>query len=175
MKSSIIGLILFLHCGPATAFSYTLELPEAELQSKAEAMMPLEKRKYFITTILTNPKVDLISSTNEIGLTTDVQVKAPGNISGNGIVYFTGTLRYENDTGSFYFDNLNVNTLDVENIPSESLLKIKKLVESLARKYLARKPVYKFKDDNLKHNLAKAALKSIVVENEILFVELGLF
>jgi hypothetical protein len=63
MKQIIIGIVLFLHCGLATAFSYTLELPEAELQTRAEAMMSLEKKKFFITIILTNPEVDLISST----------------------------------------------------------------------------------------------------------------
>jgi len=175
MKRTVCGIVLFLYCGLVSAFSYTLELPEAELQTKAEAMMPLEKKKFFITTILSNPKLDLISTTNEIGLTTNLQVKAPGNISENGIVSFTGTLRYENDTGSFYFDNLNVNSLDVENIPPENLPKIKKLLEFVAKKFLAKKHVYKFKDNNLKHKLAKSVLKSVRVENEILFLELGLF
>ncbi len=175
MKQLILGIVLALQCGVSNAFSYTLELPEAELQAKADAMMPLEKKKLFVTTILTNPVIDLLASTNEIGLTTDVSVKAPGNISGSGKVSFRGSLRYENDSGSFFFEDLNIDSLIVEKVPSESIPKIKKMLESVARKFLATNPVYKFKDDNLKHKLAKSSLKSIRVDSEILFVELGLF
>jgi hypothetical protein len=175
MKQLFLGIILALQCGVSSAFSYTLELPEAELQVKADAMMPLEKKKFFVTTILTNPVIDLLASTNEIGLTTDVSVKAPGNIAGSGKVSFRGSLRYDNDSGSFFFENLNVDSLIVENVSPESLPKIKKMLEYVARKFLAVKPVYKFKDDNLKHKLAKSVLKSIRVDSGILFVELGLF
>jgi hypothetical protein len=112
---------------------------------------------------------------NKIELTSNVPIQAPGNISGNGIVSFTGALRYENNTGSFYFDNLKVNSLEAGNISVEKLPKIKKLIEFVAKKYLAKKPVCEFKDDNLKHKLAQAVLKSIRVENKILLVEIGLF
>ena len=171
----IFGAVLFLYCNFAAAFTYTLELTETEIQTKAEAMMPLEKKKFFVTSILTNPIVDLIASTNEIGLSSDIQIKAPGNISGKGSVSFSGSLRYENDTGSFYFDNLNITELEIEKVPETSLPKIKKMLEFVASKFLTRKPVYKFKDNNLKHKLAKATLKSIKVENETLLLELGLF
>ena len=171
----IFGAVLFLYCNFAAAFTYTLELTETEIQTKAEAMMPLEKKKFFVTTILTNPIVDLIASTNEIGLSSDIQIKAPGNISGKGSVSFSGSLRYENDTGSFYFDNLNITELEIEKIPESSLPKIKKMLAFVASKFLTRKPVYKFKDNDLKHKLAKATLKSVTVENETLLIELGLF
>lgn len=138
-------------------------------------MMPLEKKKFFVTTILTNPVIDLIETTNELGLSTDVAIKAPGNIVGNGKVSFTGTLRYENDSGSFYFDNLKVVSLDVEHVSPETLPKIKKVLVFVAKKFLAKKPVFTFKDNSLKHKLAKSALKTISVENEKLIIELGLF
>ena len=45
----------------------------------------------------------------------------------------------------------------------------------VAKKYLAKKPIFRFKDGNLKHKLAKSTLKSIAVENETLKIELGIF
>ena len=175
MKQLLLAIGLIVYWPAATAFSYTLEISEAELQDKVNAMMPLEKKKFFVTTILTNPILDLIETKNEISISTNVEVKAPGNISGNGTVIFTGTLRYENDPGSFYFDNLNVVSLTIDQVPSETLPKIKKMLEFVAKKYLATKPVFTFKDDNLKHKLAKSTLKSIAVENETLKIELGIF
>ena len=175
MKKLLLTIYLVLHCASAFSFSYTLELSEADIQERADAMMPLEKKKFFVTTILTNPVIDLIEITNELGISTNVAVKAPGNIVGNGKVSFTGTLRYDNDSGSFYFDNLKVTSLDVKKVHPDSLPKIKKILEFVAKKFLAKKPVFTFRDDNLKHRLAESTLKSISVENEILTIELGLF
>jgi len=175
MKRLLLGIIITLYSTFSTALTYTLELTEDKLQAKAESMMPLTKKKLFITTTLSEPVIDLIAATNEINLTSNINVKALGNISGNGKVSFTGSLRYVSDTGSFYFDNLTLNTLEIENMPAKALPKIKGLLELVAKKVLAAKPVYKFKDNNLKHTLAKATLKSMSVENETLFVELGVF
>jgi hypothetical protein len=175
MKKLLLTIFLVLHCASALSFSYTLELSETDIQEKADAMMPLEKKKFFVTTTLTNPVIDLVETTNELGLSTDVSVKAPGNIVGNGKVSFTGTLRYDNDSVSFYFDNLKVVSLDVKKVRPDSLPKIKKILEFIAKKFLANKPVFTFRDDNLKHRLAESTLKSISIENETLIIELGLF
>jgi hypothetical protein len=67
-----------LHCASALSFSDTLELSEANIQERANAMMPLEKKKLFVTTILTNSMIDLIEITNGLGVSTNVSVKAPG-------------------------------------------------------------------------------------------------
>ena len=174
MKKLIL-VILFLYSPGGMAFSYTLELTEPELQDKANSLMPLEKKKFFITTILTNPIIDLVNGSGEINLTTDVQVKAPGNLSGSGVVSFIGSIRYENETGSFYFDNLRVVSLEIGQIPNETLPKVQKMLEFVAKKFLSVKPVYTFKDNNLKHKLAKAALKSVAIENERLLVLLSVF
>ncbi|MFT4607232.1 MAG: hypothetical protein ACI9V8_001287 [Urechidicola sp.] len=175
MKKLLLTIFLVLHCASALAFSYTLKLSEADIQERVDGMMPLEKKKFFVTTILTNPLIDLVETTNELGLSTDVGVKVPGNIVGNGEVSFSGTLRYDNDSGSLYFDNLKVVSLDVKKVPPDSLPKIKKLLEFIAKKFLAKNPVFTFRDDNLKHRLAESTLKSISVENEMLIIELGLF
>ncbi|MFT5226877.1 MAG: hypothetical protein ACI8XX_002644 [Polaribacter sp.] len=175
MKNIFLTIFLVLHGASALAFSYTLELSETNIQERADAMMPLEKKKFFVTTILTNPLIDLIQTTNELGLSTDVEIKAPGNIVGNGKVSFTGALRYDNDSGSFYFDNLKVVSLEVNKVPPKTLPKIKKILELVAKKFLAKKAVFTFKDDNLKHKLAKSTLKSITVEDQSLIIELGIF
>lgn len=174
MKKLLL-IILFLHSSLAFGFSYTLELTESELQEKANSLMPLEKKKFFITTILINPVIDLVSGSEEIILTTDVQAIAPGNLSGNGVVSFSGSIRYDNESGSFYFDDLKVISLEIEQVPDEALPKIQKVLEFVAKKYLTIKPVFTFKDNNLKHKLAKATLDSVTIENEKLLVVLSAF
>jgi len=175
MNKYLLAIFLVLNCTSALAFSYTLELSEKDLQERADAMMPLESKKFFVTTILTHPVVDLIDATNLLGLSTDVSVKVPGNKLVSGNIAFTGALRYDNDAGSFYLDDLNIVSLDIKQVPPKTLSKIKAILKAVAKEFLANKPVFTFKDDNLKHKLAQSTLKSISVENENLIIELGLF
>ena len=175
MKQVLLAVIFMIVSQTAMAFSYTLELSEAEIQDKVSAMMPIQKKKFFVTIIMSNARVALISASNEIGLVSDIEVSAPGGVKGAGSAEITASLRYEPDKGEFFLDNLNIVDLQIDKVPEKLVPKAKSILQIIATKVLATKPVYQFKDDNLKHKLAKATLKSIVVENQMLLVELGVF
>lgn len=175
MKKILVVLLMIMQCSAATAFSYTLGLTEQELQAKADQMMPLQKKKFFVTTTLTNPVIALLNSSNKISLSADVAVQAAGNINGSGSVTFNGALRYDNKSGSFYFDDLEITSLNIKQLSPAVLPKIKSSLQGVAQKVLATQPVYTFNDKNLKHQLAKSALKSILVKDQKLIIELGLF
>jgi hypothetical protein len=155
------------------AFSYTIKISEAELQAKVLAMMPMEKTAFFITVILSSPKVDLTNGNNEIGIFAQVEVKMLGSIKGSGEVKIIGTLSYEAEKTAFFLHNPKITGLEIKNAAEKVTLSIKKVVEIAARKILATRPIYTLSDDNLKHKLAKSVLKSIKVENEKLHVVLG--
>ncbi|MBA6364123.1 DUF1439 domain-containing protein, partial [Colwellia sp. BRX8-8] len=53
--------------------------------------------------------------------------------------------------------------------------KIQDIAQAMLSKVMAVYPVYKFKDDNVKHKLAKAVLKSLEVKDEKLIITLGVF
>ena len=157
------------------AFSYTVEISEAELQSKVSAMMPMEKTAFFIKVILSNPIVDLTNGKNEIGLFAHIEVQMLGKIKGYGEVKITGALSYEADKTAFFLHNPKIIRLEIKNASEKVTFSVKKVVEVAARKILATRPVYILSDDNLKHKLAKSILKSIKVENEKLHIVLSLF
>ncbi|VAW61508.1 hypothetical protein MNBD_GAMMA11-2537 [hydrothermal vent metagenome] len=172
-----VSLVIFmmLLSQTAMAFSYTLEISEKELQEKVSKMMPLEKKKYFVTVILSEPVIDLTGGNNEIGIFSHVKIIAPGSIEGAGKVKITGSLRYDSKTGSFFFKHPEIVSLEVNDVPEKYMPNIKKIAQSAVSKILATRPVYKLKDDNLKQKLAKSVLKSIKVENKKLLVELAAF
>lgn len=175
MQRIFIAVILMMTAQAAMALSYTLEIPEQELQSKVSAMMPLEKKKYFITMVLSKPVVDLVEGDNRISVFTQIDVKAPGGIKGSGKTKISGSLSYDQETASFFFKDPQIVDLDIAKVPASLMPKIKKLAQTAASKVLASRPIYKLKDGILKHKLAKSLLESITVKNEVLFVELSLF
>ena len=80
------------------AISYTVEITQQELQEKVEAMMPLKKKKLFVLVTLSEPQVELISESNEIGLQAKISIAGPG-ISESGIANIKGTLEYRPEKG----------------------------------------------------------------------------
>jgi hypothetical protein len=171
----VIGIVLLIVVNIAFAFSFTKEFTEPELQQKVEAMMPLKKKKFFVTVIITEPKLDLIEGSNEFGIQANIEAIAPGGLKGNGSTNITGSISYVPDEGAFYMDNPTIVDLKINGIPDKYQPKIRKLAQITISKILSSRPVYKLKDDNLKHKLAKATLDSVLVENEKLLVTLTVF
>jgi hypothetical protein len=156
------------------AISYTVEITQQELQEKVEAMMPLKKKKLFVLVTLSEPQVELISESNEIGLQTKISIAGPG-ISESGIANIKGTLEYRPEKSAFYLLNPEVVGLNFDNLSSDmnglAINLAQKTIESATKK----RPVYRFKDDKLKDQMAKALLQSIAVENNVLKISMKLF
>lgn len=170
-----ILLILLLTITTTSVNAFTLEFTQAELQEKVSAMMPLKKKKLFITIIFTNPVVKLIKTANRIGIKTNIQAMIPGGIKGSGTAEITGSLNYKPEEGAFYIKDPTITTLHINKVKDVMQPKIKKLAQTAISKTMVARPVYKLKDDNVRHKLAKSALKSITVNDGILVVEFSLF
>ncbi|MDH3976596.1 MAG: DUF1439 domain-containing protein [Deltaproteobacteria bacterium] len=175
MKKLILTMALIMCSQAAIAFSYTLEISEDELQSRVSAMMPIEKKKFFITVVLSNPHIDLAVGNNEIGVFSHIEIIAPGGIKGTGNAKISGSLSYDSEKGEFYFENPKIVMLESEKIPPNLLPKVKDVVQVAVSQFLSVKPVYKLKDKNIKQKLVKAVLQSVRVESNLLLVELSLF
>lgn len=175
MFRSMIFIFLYLVSQMVSALDYTQEITEQEIQEKVSAFMPIEKKKYFVTIKISNPKIDLIKESNEIGILASIEANAPGGIKGKGKVMIKGTLEYDPKKGEFYFKNPTIISLAIDKVNDNIIPKIQGIAQAALSKVMTVYPVYKFKDDNLKHTLAKAVLKSLKVENEKLLLTLGVF
>jgi hypothetical protein len=171
----IISIMLVVLANTSYAFSYTKEFTEAELKKSIDAIMPITKNKLFINITIKNPVIHLIEESNELSIKADIEAIAPGGLGGSGTTEITGSIRYESSKGSFYLDKPQVINFHINNISDKHQPKIKKITQSVITKVLSKKPIYKFKDNDLKHSLAKALLKSVEVENKTLFVKLSAF
>jgi len=175
MFKSVIFVFLYSASLMATALDYTHEITEQEIQEKVSALMPVVKKKYFVTITISNPKIDLIKKSDEIGIYADIKANVTGGINGSGQVMIKGSLEYNADKGEFYFKNPKIVSLAIDKVSNNIIPKIQGLAEAALSKVMTVRPVYKFKDDNLKHTLAKSVLKSLKVENEKLLLTLGVF
>ena len=79
------------------AFAFTKEFTEAELQEMVSAIMPITRSKFFVTMTLSEPRLDLLESSNEIGLGANIKASALGSYGGSGSGYLTGSLSYNQE------------------------------------------------------------------------------
>ena len=168
-------LLMFSFSQISSAFSYTIELTERSLQEKVSAMMPLEKKQYFFTVRLSEPRVELHDESNELSFFTHLDVIAPGGLKGGGQGEIQGSIRYEPATGEFFLQSPKLVDLDIRLIPKTLSPRIAALAELVLAKACAKIPIYRLKDDDSKHQLAKSTLKSIHVEDRKLMITLSMF
>jgi hypothetical protein len=159
----------------AGAFSYTMEITEQELQNRISEMMPLEKQKRFYSIVISDPIVNLISETNEIGLFANLDVTLLGNMKSTGQAEIKGSIDYDSEKGAFYLLNPQIINLNIDKLPKQYEPIIKQITQKALIKILAKNPVYKFKDDNIKHRLAKSVLESEQVKDQLLLIKLSTF
>ena len=159
----------------ATALSYTLELTEKELQNQITAVMPIEKKNFFVTVTLSDPQLKLLNDENKISILTTIQILTITGYQGSGKIQTTGSLSYNAQQGAFYYKNPVINQLQIDNVPKQYLPQIKVIAQNLLTNTLSHYPVYTLNDKDENQKLAKSYLKKVTIENKILQLELSLF
>lgn len=171
----ILATALLFSSQLAMALSYTVQIPEKDLQKMLSAMMPIEKNNYLVTVIFSNPVVDLLDGSNKIGVASRIKVIAMGGVQGSGSAKISGTLKYNASKGEFFFKNPKIDHLEIHQVPNQFIPEIKNIAQQVVSNVLATQPIFKLNDNDVKQKLAKSALQSVSVKNEILFVVLNVF
>ena len=169
----VIALLLFLVSIP-NALAYTFKFTEKQLQDQVSAMMPVTRKKYMVTVVVSNPKVTLLKEGNLISTKADLVATIPGGLKASGTVQITGSISYNREKGTFHLKNPKIVYMQVNGLPKKMHGTVKNLAQNGLVRTMHKRPLFKLKDDNLKHKLAKAALKSVAVTEGVLHVELGL-
>jgi len=170
-----LSLLLLCYSTLVFALSYTVEVSEAELQEKIAQVMPIEKKKLFLSVIFSHPKIDLAVGDNQIGIASQIDVLAPGGIKSTGQAKIKGSLRYEATTGIFYFQNPTIVQLQLDAMPDNFMPTIQEVAQMIVTKKLANLAIYRLKDNDLQQSLLKYTLKSIAIANKQLLIEFALF
>lgn len=168
----LIGLF-FTHI--TMAFTYTLEIPEYQLQEKLEAKLPIEQKKLFVTVRIPEAQINLIKETNQVGIFAHVETIVPGGLKGSGRAKVIGSLEYDPENGAFYFKDILIESIEIDRIPNTLSASVKELTQVAFKRVLNHYPVYRFKDENTRHKLAKNMLKEIKVEGDVLYLTLSPF
>jgi hypothetical protein len=124
---------------------------------------------------LSQPRLNLLEATNEVGIGANIRASALGAYSGSGSTYITGSLAYDQEQGALYFTNAKLVELHLDNVSDKQQKDVKKLLQSVVGGVLASRPIYVLDDSDLKQKLAKATLESLEVRDGKLIITLSAF
>jgi len=155
------------------ALSYTVKITEKELQSKLDARLPIEKKNSYIAAKIYGSTVELIEGSDQIGVFSNIELTVLGSIKGTGRSYVKGNISYDANAGAFYVHNPIIVSLEVDDIPPQLLPEIQKIAQISLQKASQHYPIYKLKEDDLQHKMAKAVLESVQIKEQTLQLKLS--
>jgi hypothetical protein len=126
-----------------------------------------------VTVTVPAAQVVLAEGTDRIGLRATATLALPAGRPLSGTVQLDGRIRYVPERGELWLDEARVVDLAIGGLPGALRPTVEEDVGGLARGYLDRTPVYRLKQGNLKHSLARLVLRAAVVRNGKLVLTLG--
>jgi hypothetical protein len=146
------------------ALAYRLALTAEALEQQIAEFFPLEARKWGIGLYLYDPRVKLDEIGNRIHLHTQLEVILPGQLKARGYLEMAGTLVYVPAEGAFYIDRPEICDFSLLSIPSRYLTPVRVMVRSVLSRFVVNLPVYKFRDNSLRHRLARAVVRTVEID-----------
>lgn len=173
MAIKYLIMLLFAVIGNfAIAFSHTVTLSENELQNKVTSLQPFRYQKLGNSFTFDDVKVKLTDGEDAIYLTSSIKAELIGGIESNGSIDFSGKIRYIPDTGEFFIDAAEIQSLSLPGVNDALKERIIRPITVAAQLILSRIPVYRL-NDTVKQKLAKGLIRSIKVKDKKMYIILG--
>ena len=166
----ILFTIFFLFTSSLLGLSHTIEITEEMLQQKINQQFPYKKESFLFITVVSNPHLKLKNERNRVNITFDVGVESAQTLVLKGNVTVSGTLLYKKEEKSFYFQDVEIVKLDLNNIPKEFHTPIKQTLEKLTSQYLQSILIYKIDDSIPELQMASVLLKEIKIANSKMYL-----
>lgn len=165
-------LVLLSAC---SALNPVIEVTEQELQQQIEKSMPVKEHLLFVDVILNNPKIELKEASEKISLYSEIHVDGGGALKTDGYLILSGGLKYQKENRSLYLTNPDLASFKLYKLPRTLMQAIKEVSQAALKESLKDRPIYTIKQDEADKDWAKRQLKSVMIKDQKLLLELELF
>jgi hypothetical protein len=159
-----------------TREGYVIEITPEQIQEKLDAAFPISKQYLMLLNLtLKDPSVTLQEGSDRIGF----GVTAATNVSVNdtdlaGRAHMTAAVRYDPEQASLSLVDPLVESLEISLLPEKYHDEVMAAASVAAKQYLDDYEVYRLETSGFRQKVARLALKSVVVEDGVLKITLGL-
>lgn len=162
LVTQLVGLFLiFIVCGCSNP-EISITISQEEIQQRIAPRFPFEKNLMIAQFTLHTPQAYLLDS--KVGLKLKFNAKLLRHQL-DGDLNVKGTVRYNNDTGQFFVEQLEVVGLEVSDKSFSNNEQLQSIILPVLKSHLKDKPVYTLPDETIKQQLTGKLLKSVVVKD----------
>lgn len=144
-----------------------------ELQKKIEKQFPITRKGALAKVELHHPAVFLDKNTQRIGLRVDMKIAPPLGKKFSGQMEFDADVEYRPEQGEFFLVDSRVRHFQLDDVPKIYQDMVSSLANETLKRYLEELPIYKLDENDFKESLAKLVLKSVVVKEGKLVLDVG--
>ena len=184
MPKPLLAALIFIVIAGIGAYvyfqgkEYEVRITQAELQEKLAARMPLRRTYLFIfEVVLDEPRLQLLEGSDRVNAGLDVTLNIRLNdepLPVGGGLDVSGGVRYEPSQGQFFLTEPAIENLNVQGIPAKYTDKVHRVLTKAVGEYYADRPIYTLDSSAATTAVARLLLKSVVVEDQVLIVTLGI-
>jgi hypothetical protein len=171
LRLRMVALIGLIVTGAACGYQTDVTVSRDKVQALLDKKFPIEKDAVLARVKLDSPRVYFQS--NQLGMRLRYEAAVLGK-QATGEVAFHGAPVYKADEGAFYLSTLTVAdfTVDGDGLPHAE--KLRDRISSVLDAVIPHVPLYRLRQQDFKHALAKLLLKQVRVEGESLVLTMGL-
>jgi len=145
-----------------------------ELEQKIEKQFPITRKGTLAKVELNHPNVSLHKDTQRIGLRVDIKIAPPLGKKYSGQMEFDAGVQYRPERGEFFLVDSRVRHFQLDDVPKAYQNMVRGLANETLKRYLDELPIYTLDENDFKESLAKLVLKSLVIKEGNLVLEIGL-
>jgi hypothetical protein len=158
----IASIFLF----PVNAWSaYKTRLSDTHIQSSLVRHFPIREYAAFARVTLHEPQVVLSRDSKELLLVIPIDANIPDQSQKRGHARIAVKVSYRPGNGGLYLNNPRVVKFEMPNISKNMAKQLKVKITTICLNSLPLIQIYKLKEKDLNHSLAKSILKSYSVRN----------
>jgi len=169
-----ISLALSIQSLMAFGFSYDVKFSEEFIQKELTKKFPMEKKKFFMNFVFTDPVITLKDNSEFVYLKLNVNMNNGKKINTNTSVEFKSKISYENKSKNLTLVDFEVINIDNQHLSPKLNGLLKVVTQWVANKKLSGTPIYSLNDiKNTKIKKGTALVKNIFVKNKKMNVTVG--
>jgi hypothetical protein len=158
----------------AIGFEYTLEFTQVDIQKQIDAMLPIKKETFLAVVTLDQASVIFVENSDQLILDAKIFLSSIAGVNSQGSFIVQGGVSYNSAEGAFYFHQAKIIRLDIGGVPSELMVMLKDLAQQGLTQSLVKNPIYILKKDDMRQQIAKLQLKSVLIKDQKLIATMGL-
>ena len=157
----LMVILIVAGCG-GKIWQKTITITEEQIEEKLADKFPIDKASAWYEAHFDEPLVDLQPGSERVTFALSTTLDFMGETY-SGTIMMSSGLEYKPNEGSFYLVDSQIEELEIENLDASKISNITTVLSQAVKFGLDKWPVYRLKQSDIKQQLAKTVLQSVII------------